>query len=61
MNIKKARKELKLSQRDISALFRLSDKTISAWEGGRAVPSALQLHRLSVILDKDVNYFFNKT
>ncbi len=49
-NIKKTRKNLGLSQDDIAKRLRVSEKTISAYETGRAIPPLPTLERLATIL-----------
>ena len=55
--IKQARKDAGLSQRDLGRAIKVSDKTISAWEVGRAEPSLDTLEEIAEALNKPVVYF----
>ena len=55
--LKKARKEIGLSQRQLAKALRLSDKTISAYEVGRSTPSFDTIRKISKIIHKPITYF----
>ncbi len=55
--IKKARKEMKMSQRDLGEALNLSDKAISSYESGRATPPLKTLKLLSKVTKKPLSYF----
>lgn len=55
--IKKARKETGLSQREFARVLKVSDKTISSYEVGRALPSFEMMKRISRSLHKPISYF----
>lgn len=48
-NIKRARVMAELSQRELATKLDLSDKTVSAYETGRAIPPTPTLARISEI------------
>ncbi|NCN58455.1 helix-turn-helix transcriptional regulator [Candidatus Microgenomates bacterium] len=56
-HIKQARKDAGLSQRDLGKAIKVSDKTVSAWEVGRAEPSLNTLEEIAEALNKPVVYF----
>lgn len=49
-----ARQAAGMTQRDVSRAVGIGQTAISRWEMGAAVPSALQLATLCVVLDADV-------
>lgn len=55
--IRKARKEVGLSQKQLAGYLKLSDKAISAYEVGRATPSFEILSRIGQTVHKPINYF----
>src|SRR3989338_9653321 len=55
--IKKARKEVGLSQKEFGDLLHVSDKTVSSYEVGRAVPSFDTIKKISRIVHKPITYF----
>ncbi len=55
--IKKARKESKMSQKELGEALNLSDKAISSYESGRAIPPLKTLKLLSKITKKPLAYF----
>jgi len=58
--IKTARQELQLSQKELGQKLRLSDKAVSAYEVGRAVPTIETLIHLSQLVYKPIGYFFEQ-
>ena len=58
--IRQARKMKNLSQIELAMEIGISDKAISSYEVGRAVPPLDILQRLSVSLNKPISYFFNE-
>ena len=59
-NIKRARVEKGLSQRQLGLTLGVSDKTISAYEQGRAIPPIHTLKKISEITMKPLEYFFSE-
>ena len=57
--IKLARLNIGLSQKQLARAVKLSDKAISAYEVGRAIPSLSMLKEISGAVDKPVTYFLN--
>lgn len=55
--IRKARKEIGLSQKDFAQQLRVSDKTISSYEVGRASPGFETLKKMGKIVNKPLAYF----
>lgn len=55
--IKKARKEIGMSQREFADVLEVSDKTVSSYEVGRAVPSFDMVRKMSKVLHKPISYF----
>lgn len=55
--IRSARREGGFSQQDLAEKIGISDKTISAYESGRAVPPLPTLSELAKITNKSINYF----
>ncbi len=55
--IKKARKELGISQKQLARRLRLSDKAISSYEVGRTSPSFNTIKKISKIVHKPITYF----
>ena len=58
-NIRKYRKQMKLTQQELSAVLFVSYQTVSAWERGQSfpdLPNAMRLARfLGISLDQLVN------
>lgn len=48
------RKRYRMTQRQIADYLHISDKAVSKWERGLAIPDVSLLSRLSVILDTDI-------
>lgn len=57
--LKKARQDAGLSQKDLGDSLKLSDKAISSYEVGRAVPSIETLKDISRVTHKPVSYFLD--
>lgn len=55
--LKKSRKAVGLSQREMGKILKLSDKAVSSYEVGRAVPSFESLKQISEVTHKPINYF----
>ena len=55
--IKKSRREIGLSQRDLAQELKISDKTVSSYEVGRATPSFKTIRKISAIVHKPITYF----
>lgn len=58
--ISRERKVKGLSQKELASLLNVSDKLISKWESGRALPSVEYIEVLCNVFDKDFNYFLQK-
>lgn len=56
--INRARKLAKLSQRELGDKLFISNKTISAYESGRAVPPLMTLKKIAEITKQPINVFF---
>lgn len=56
INIKKRRKELKLTQGELSKKINVSPQVISNWERGYTTPSSDDLSRLAPALDCSPNF-----
>ena len=48
------RKQKHLTQSELATRLHITDKAVSKWERGLAVPDALLLPRLSIVLDTDI-------
>lgn len=59
VKIKQARVRANLSQKDLAEKLGVSDKTISAYELGRAIPPSTTLKRISEITGQSLNGFFD--
>lgn len=57
-NIKKARATSGLSQKELAKRLGVSDKTVSAYETGRAIPPAPTLTKISRITGVSLNGIF---
>ncbi len=55
--IKQARKDVKMSQQALGDALDLSDKAISAYEVGRAVPTVSTLREICRLTEKPLSYF----
>ncbi len=55
--IRKARKDVGLSQKELALSLQVSDKAISSYEVGRATPSFHTLQELSKVVNKPLSYF----
>lgn len=58
--IRQARLEADLSQKELSQTLSLSDRTISAYEQGRAVPPVTTLRAISSATRKPISYFLDE-
>ena len=58
--IRLARKEAVLSQIELAQLVGVSDKAISSYEVGRAIPPLDILKKISVITGKQMAFFFDE-
>lgn len=58
--IRQARVEASLSQKGIANSLKLSDRTISAYEKGRAMPPLDTLQSISNLTHKSINYFLDE-
>jgi len=59
--IKQARQEIGYSQKELADALELSDKTVSAYEVGRAQPSLSMLRYLSRVTRRPIGYFLDET
>lgn len=55
--IKRARRESKMSQKELGEALGISDKAISSYEQGRAFPPLKTIQKLAKITHKPVSYF----
>lgn len=58
--IRQARVEAALSQKELASALQLSDRTISAYEKGRALPPLDTLQSISNLTHKSINYFLEE-
>ncbi len=58
--IRQARVEAALSQKELAHALQLSDRTISAYEKGRALPPLDTLQGISNLTHKSINYFLEE-
>jgi len=58
--LRQARVEAALSQKDLAGSLKLSDRTISAYEKGRAMPPLDTLQNISNLTHKSINYFLDE-
>jgi len=58
--LKRARKEVGLSQKDLGEALKLSDKAISSYEVDRATPSLDTLKEISKLIHKPISYFLDE-
>lgn len=59
--IKYARRSLGWSQKQLGDMLKLSDKAVSSYEVGRAVPPLETLKEISKYTTKPMSYFLNDT
>jgi transcriptional regulator with XRE-family HTH domain len=59
--IRRARKEAGFSQDELGEILGVSDKTISAYEVGRAVPPFFNLMKLAKLTQKPISYFSDES
>lgn len=59
--IKRARAIAGLSQKELAVRLNLSDKTISAYEQGRAIPPVPTLEKIANITGQNMNFFINNS
>ena len=59
-NLKKYRKSLDITQTQLAEKLNYSDKSVSKWERGEAIPDVLILHRLAEFYGITVNDFLNE-
>jgi repressor LexA len=57
--IRQARIEATLSQKELACGLKLSDRTVSAYEKGRALPPVDTLKTISNLTHKSINYFID--
>ncbi len=55
--IKKARKEMGISQKQLAGYLRVSDKAVSSYEVGRTTPSFETIKKIGKIVHKPIAYF----
>lgn len=55
--IARARKKMSLSQAQLAERLFISPQAVGKWERGESVPDIMMIHRLSKILEVDLNYF----
>ena len=58
-NIKKKRKEKRLTQGQLAEMVGVKDNTISTWESGR-VPEAIYLYKICKVLNISISDLFGK-
>lgn len=58
--LRQARVEADLSQKALANSLKLSDRTISAYEKGRAMPPLDTLQNISNLTHKSINYFLDE-
>lgn len=59
-NLKRIRKERKLSQKDVAEYLNITAQSISKWEKGDALPSVEFLPRLSALFGCSIDDFFTE-
>ena len=57
LKIRRARKESKMSQKELGEALGISDKAISSYEQARAVPPIKTLQKIAKITRKPLGYF----
>ena len=55
--IRIAREESEYSQRDLADILKVSDKTISAYESGRAAPPVEKLEKIARATSRPMSFF----
>ena len=60
-NLKKIRKEKNITQIRLSIAAEVSQETISAYESGKALPSAETLIKIADFLDVSIDYLLDRT
>lgn len=55
--LKKARKEKKITQKELGSFVGVSDTAVSKWESNTNIPDIVQVGKIAEILGKDVEYF----
>lgn len=55
--IRQARKEAHLSQSELAGAIGVSDKSVSAYEKGRALPSINKLKKIAASTNQSVSFF----
>ncbi len=58
--LRQARIEAAFSQKALAGALKLSDRTISAYEKGRAMPPLATLQNISNLTHKSINYFLDE-
>jgi len=58
--LRQARVEAAFSQKELADALKLSDRTISAYEKGRAMPPLDTLQNISNLTHKSINYFLDE-
>lgn len=59
--IKQARTLANLSQKDLGKRINVTDKTISAYELGRAIPPLIALEKISKACNLPIEFFFENS
>lgn len=59
--IRQARKLKEMSQIELASEIGVSDKAVSSYEVGRAIPPVDILQKISITLNKPIAYFFNES
>ncbi|TPR41220.1 XRE family transcriptional regulator [Apilactobacillus micheneri] len=59
-NLKFYRKKNNLTQKELSKLLNVSDKTISSWENGRTSPDMDMLKKLSIVFNISIDCLLKK-
>lgn len=57
LKVKRARKDSRMSQKELGEALGISDKAISSYEQGRAAPPLKTIQKLAKITKKPVIYF----
>ncbi|MBP7859891.1 helix-turn-helix transcriptional regulator [Patescibacteria group bacterium] len=57
MKVKRARKDSRMSQKELGDALGVSDKAISSYEQGRAFPPLKTIQKLAKITRKPISYF----
>lgn len=59
-NLKKLRKEKRLTQKEFASLMKVSQQTIASWESGRAVPGSDTLNKLADFFNVSTDYLLGR-